>query len=169
MSIIILTYRFPVPKYSFLISAIFVNLIYAIDSRLLQTTAIKNDHKPFEQFSNTFDNEISTYGSSKLNQFRKYVHPRDAQNLTVNDKKSDNLPYSKKYNLDKVFSICHKCTRARTGSNMHQDNNLEVQHNALVKEQNIELQRLRNSGRSKTNNRIKRETTVKIMSLFRNC
>ena len=88
-----------------LISALLINSIHAIDSRFLQTTAIKNDHKSTEQFTNRFDNENGAYGSSKINQLRKHANIHGAKNLTVNDKRFKHLPYLKNDNLKAKFLL----------------------------------------------------------------
>ena len=136
-------------------------MILAIDSRLLRPTAIRNDYKSTERFSNIFDNEISAYGLSTLSQLLKYVHQNEENKLTVNHKSFKNLPYSKYNNSNKVLPLCHKCTKATKRPNNPHENHLTIQNNTKsFPQQNLKSQKILNSPRKEQEIRIKRDSTV---------
>ena len=77
------------------------------------------------------------------------------------------MPYSKNDNLNKVPSICHKCTRSSASPSTHHGNLLNVQHNAkLSTDKKLEEQRFRNLGRKEVKSRLKREPTVNFIEFI---
>ena len=74
------------------------------------------------------------------------------------------MPYSKNDNLNKVPSICHKCTRSSASPSTIHENLLNLQHNAkLSTDKKLEEQRFRNLGQKEAKSRFKREPTVNFI------
>ena len=114
-------------------TALFVNLIFAIDPRTLHSTNGIYNQKSSEDFSNKIDivhiNERGYNGPTKFNSFRQDVYPRLPMKNN-NSGKWKNQPYHNN-NAFKILQTCHNCSVPKSVPIIRQKNGLEIRKESV--------------------------------------